>query len=73
MASEILTDFHERLRWWYAEWRGSHPQCGTCDSLATLYLSPEGYRCQMCYARGQLYSGIGYVRDLKPEDHFDAE
>lgn len=66
----VIERLRERYRWWHAETFGEHPRC-QCGSKADMYLSSDGYRCMMCYIRGQPYRGIGYVRDLRPDDHFD--
>jgi len=67
--SGIIERFRNRVRWWYAGTFGEHPRC-ECGGKANCYLSSEGYVCMMCYVDGQPYQGVGYVRDLRPSDHF---
>jgi len=68
-GDNIFRRVWDRILWKYAKVVGERPEC-ECGNEADFYLSQEGYRCMMCYARGQPYQGLGYMRDLEPDDYF---
>lgn len=73
--SELIDILKLKYQWWKAETYGERPTCESedCEHDAKVYLNPEGYRCFMCYHRGQPYQGVGFMRSIEPSDYFRTE